>query len=76
MFPKKRKICKKKAKTGIIGMEQLAIRKNTLPYIQPYSVIDEDTGGIWGHYKTFQMAMIALRAFNSAIAAVYSQSFL
>lgn len=40
------------------------VRKNSLPYIQPYSVVDGD-GNILGNYKTIQLAKEAAIAFKS-----------
>jgi len=40
----------------------LEIRKNTLPYIQPFSIIDVDTNKVCGEYKTRSEADRALKS--------------
>ncbi len=50
-------------------MTKLAVRKNTPPYYQPYAIVNEKTGEIWGEYQTEEMAEIALQAFNNIIAS-------
>jgi len=45
-------------------MSDFAIRKNTLPYIQPYSVIHIPTGNVLGQYKNNEKAQEAIAVFK------------
>lgn len=45
-------------------MSEFEVRKNTLPYVQPYSVIHTPTGNVLGQYKTIKKAQEAITAFK------------
>ncbi len=48
-------------KTHILLCMQFEVRKNTLPYIHPYSIVDVETNEIFGQYKTQKEAELALK---------------
>lgn len=39
---------------------RIEIRRNTLPYVQPYSIVDVVQGKTFGHYKSRDLAEKAL----------------
>jgi len=43
---------------------QVSVRKNSIPYIQPYSVVD-DEGNVLGNYNTLTKAKGAAKAFET-----------
>lgn len=45
-------------------MRKLRVRKNTAPYIQPYSVIDTE-GNVLGNYNTLKKAETAAEAMQT-----------
>lgn len=45
-------------------MKSRTVRKNTAPYIQPYSVIDEE-GNVLGNYNTLKKAEEAAEAMKT-----------
>jgi len=49
----------------------LEIIKNTLPYIQPFSIIQTRNGEIIGHYRTEKLAKEALDIFNNSNNIAY-----
>ncbi len=55
-------------------MERFVIRKNTLPYIHQWAVIDTDTGNKVGDYKTMKLAKRACEGFRQHGSQSESQS--
>lgn len=45
-------------------MERFVVRKNTLPYVHQWAVIDSDTGNKVGDYKTIKLAKMACEGFR------------
>lgn len=46
-------------------MSRFVVRKNTLPYVHPWSVFDKQTGGVAGQYKTEKDAKAACVHFET-----------
>lgn len=45
-------------------MEQFVVRKNTLPYVHQWAVLDTETNNVVGEYKTKKFAEGACKIFN------------